>query len=165
MLLASRSKSSVISSGCNRGGFSGLNGGRHKSPVSLPMRVAAAVVVLPFVMRLYGGCFGVIGHDDEAPLTCALRACSLERGVFRMGGVRVMLDWLCYALPSLAARRFGSLSHRGREANSGYQGQSRCAARYSFHCRPPFELSGGARASTSSRSEVESRHRALLSRS
>ena len=68
----------VISSSCDRGGLSRLNGGRHKGPVSLPMCVAAAVVVLPFVMRFYLGGFGVIGHDNEASLTCALRARSLE---------------------------------------------------------------------------------------
>jgi hypothetical protein len=54
-----------------------------------------------------------------------------------MGGVRVMLDWLCYALPSLAARKFGTLSHRGREAYSSHEGQSRCAARYSFIANLP----------------------------
>jgi hypothetical protein len=55
-----------------------LNGSRDKGPVSLPMCVAAGVVVLPFVMRFYLGGFGVKRHDDEASLTCALGARSLE---------------------------------------------------------------------------------------
>jgi hypothetical protein len=65
-----------------------------------------------------------------------------------MRGLRVMVDWLCYARPSLAARSFGTLRHRGREAYSSHEGQSRCVAPCSFHCQPPFEMSGRARAST-----------------
>jgi hypothetical protein len=65
-----------------------------------------------------------------------------------MRGLRVMVDWLCYARPSLAARSFGTLRHRGREAYSSHEGQSRCAAPCSFHCQPRFEMSGRARAST-----------------
>src|SRR3984893_13751429 len=79
-----------------------------------------------------------------------------------MGGGCVLLDGLRYARQSPATRRFGTLSHRGREAYSSHEGQSRCAARYSFHCQPPFELSGQARASRGSCSEVESHHGALL---
>jgi hypothetical protein len=62
----------------DRRSFSRLNGGCDKDPVSLPMRVAASVVVLPFVMGFYLGGFGVKRQVQEALLGCALGSRSLE---------------------------------------------------------------------------------------
>ena len=42
-----------------------MNGSRDKGPVSLPMCVAAGVVVLPFVMRFYLGDFGSKGMTTK----------------------------------------------------------------------------------------------------
>ena len=46
--------------------------------MSLPMCVAAGVVVLPFVMRFYRGCFGVKRQVKEALLACAVGSRSLQ---------------------------------------------------------------------------------------
>ena len=71
-----------------------LNGSCDKDPVSLPICVAAGVVVLPFVMRFYIGGFGVKRQLQEALLAVALGSRSLERDVCRMGGNSVVVDGL-----------------------------------------------------------------------
>ena len=115
-----------------------LNGGSDKDPVCLPICVAAGVVVLPFVMRFDLGRFGVERQVQEALLAIALGSRSLEGEVCRMGWISVVVDGLRYAGPSVAARGFRTLRQRGGEAYSSREGQSRRAAAYCFHFRPPF---------------------------
>src|SRR5204862_2314189 len=55
-----------------RGSLGMLNGGCDKDPVSLPICVAAGVVVLPFVMRFYLGGFEVKWQVHDPLLVVAL---------------------------------------------------------------------------------------------
>ena len=74
----SRPSVSTVAGLIDRRSLSRLNGGPDKDPVSLPICVAASIVVLPFVMRFYLGGFGVKRQIQEAPLARALGSRSLE---------------------------------------------------------------------------------------
>jgi hypothetical protein len=69
---------SAVAELISSGSLSRLYGSHDKDPMSLPMCVAAGIVVLPFVMRFYLGSFGVKRRLNDALLACALGSRPLE---------------------------------------------------------------------------------------